>query len=547
MKKLFYGKPIVPGIAIAKLAIYAGKGIQQHAVRKAVGQMDVKGEHARLEAAYQKADAALSLLCQNTERNMGQEAADILGGQQAILSDPLYRAYAHDLIESALYNAAEAAFLAGEYFAQKLAESNEARIQLRAADVQDLSQRLVQLLEETPAKDIEEDLCFSEPVILLADALTPSEAVRLSGGNICGVVLRQGAKESHTAILLRSRGIPALIETAYEADEISGAKGILDAGRGMLLIEPDAKEEALYQAVQRQEAAKQAALLQLRGKESVTKDGQKLSLCANIDGLEDLELAVQNDAEGIGLFRTEFLYLASDSPPTEDMQFAIYRAAALRMKGKPVVIRALDLGAEKQPAYLPQKPVQNPALGLRGIRILLREKTLFQTQLRAIFRAALYGNLSVMYPMIAAKEELSCARALAAEVCRELTEEGIPFSAHVPQGIMIETPAAAVLSDELAKEADFFSIGTNDLTQYTLAADRQDPELSSLFGTRQEAVLRLIRMTAANAKNAGIPVGICGEMGADASLCALFLQMGIDTLSVAPPRILPLRQAIRAL
>jgi phosphotransferase system enzyme I (PtsI) len=409
----------------------------------------------------------------------------------------------------------------------------------RAADVKDISNRVVAILQGQESAGI----AGNEPVILLAEDLAPSETVQLDKSLVLSFVTRFGSTNSHTAILARTMNIPALIGIAYPQD-CEGKFGIVDGYEGVLYVDPDEETIARYEEKRQADQKKALLLQQLKGKENITLDGTKVNLYANIGGVGDVMSVLQNDAGGIGLFRSEFLYLESQDYPTEEAQFKAYRTVAENMAGKKVIIRTLDIGADKQVDYFHLDKEDNPAMGYRAIRICLDRPEIFKTQLRAIFRASYYGNISVMYPMITSLKEVAQIKEIVGEVKAELDQAGIPYK-DVEQGIMIETPAAVLLSEELAKEVDFFSIGTNDLTQYTLACDRQNPHLESVNDPHHPAVLRAIAMTVENGHKGGAWVGICGELGADTSLTETFLRMGVDELSVSPSRILEVRDAIR--
>ena len=409
----------------------------------------------------------------------------------------------------------------------------------RAADVKDISNRVVSVLQGAEEGGIDS----SEPVILVADDLAPSETVQLDKSLVLSFVTRHGSTNSHTAILARTMNIPALIGIDY-SDDVNGKFAIVDGYEGKLIIEPDEETLKIYEEKKYADEEKARLLLELRGKENVTLDGKKINLYANIGGVGDVADVLKNDAGGIGLFRSEFLYLGSNDFPTEEEQFKAYRTVAENMAGKKVIIRTLDLGADKQVDYFSLGNEENPALGYRAIRICLTQPEIFKTQLRAIFRASYYGNISIMYPMIISVDEVHEIKAIVAEVKKELDEAGIPYG-NVEQGIMIETPAAVLMSEELGKEVDFFSIGTNDLTQYTLACDRQNPKLERFNDAHHPAVLKAIQMTIENGHKGGAWVGICGELGADTTLTETFLRMGVDELSVSPSRILAVREKIR--
>lgn len=410
----------------------------------------------------------------------------------------------------------------------------------RAADVKDISERMLRILTGTD-NSLQ---MIKEPSIIVAEDLAPSETVQLEKDKVLAFVTVHGSLNSHTAILAKTMNIPALIGTPVPLDKIHGKEAVLDGTKGILYVEPDEAVLADMKERQKKEEEQKALLLQFRGKETVTPSGRKLALYANIGNSKDLAMVLENDAEGIGLFRSEFLYLEKTDYPTEEEQFAVYKTVAETMAGKKVIIRTLDIGADKQASYFGLAHEENPAMGLRAIRICLTRPEVFKTQLRAIFRAGAYGNIAVMYPMIISVEEVRRIKAIAEEVKKELEQQGIAYG-EVEQGIMIETPAAVMMSDELAKEVDFFSIGTNDLTQYTLAIDRQNPQLDAFYDAHHPAVLRMIKQVTDNAHKAGIWAGICGELAADLTLTEAFLEMGIDELSVSPGSVLALRKKIR--
>ena len=444
-----------------------------------------------------------------------------------------------NMIEGQQVNAEYAVATTGDTFSEMFAAMDDDYMRERAADVRDVSNRVVSILQGNGGNGLNAD----EPVILLADDLAPSETVQLDKSKVLSFVTRHGSTNSHTAILARTMNIPALIGVDFPED-VDGKMGIVDGYEGRIIIDPPVSVMEAYQKKKAEDEEKKRLLQELKGKENITKDGTKINLYANIGSVGDVASVLANDAGGIGLFRSEFLYLESRDYPTEEEQFAAYRKVAEAMAGKKVIIRTLDIGADKQVDYFGLDKEDNPAMGYRAIRICLTQPEIFKTQLRALFRASNYGNIAIMYPMIISVDEVRKIKAISEEVKEELTKEGIPFG-NVEQGIMIETPAAAVMSDELAKEVDFFSIGTNDLTQYTLAIDRQNAKLDSFYNPHHEAVLRLIQMTVENAHKAGIWAGICGELGADTTLTQRFLEMGVDELSVSPGCVLPVRKAIR--
>ncbi|MCM1189744.1 MAG: phosphoenolpyruvate--protein phosphotransferase [bacterium] len=535
--QVYRGESVSAGIAIGRIRLYRKKPrrISEEKVR------DADAELTRYREARQKALAQLEELYQKVRKEIGGEAAAIFESHRMILEDSDYNEAVEKTVRDGLMNAEYAVSAAGEAIAGRFAAMEDNYVRARAADVKDVSERLLGLLQGT--SDSPEDA--GEPVILAAEDLTPSETVRTDRKKVSALVTVQGSGYSHTAILARTMGIPVIVgmQTPWK-EEIDGKTGIVDGGEGLFYVEPEEELLARFRAQREEALTRERQLQELRGKDNITRDGRRMALYANVGSIADVEDAVRNDAGGIGLFRSEFLYLGRNGFPTEEEQFAVYRAAAEAMETGEVIIRTLDLGADKKCDYLNLKQEENPALGCRGIRLCLARPEIFKTQLRALLRASVFGNIGIMYPMITGLEEIGQIRAVLEEVKAGLAAEGIPYG--LPkQGIMIETPAAVMMSRELAKEVDFFSIGTNDLTQYTLAADRQSAGSRSAYDPRHPAVLRLIRMTVENAHAAGIRVAICGELGADGEMTAEFLAMGVDELSVPPSRILPLRQIIR--
>ena len=529
------GKKVFHGIAIGKVRVFA-KTENQVSRRKIE---DTQAEVARFEDAKQKAIDQLHALYEKALKEVGEVNAQIFDVHAMMLDDGDYIDSIHNLIEGQNVNAEYAVAQTGDNFAKMFADMDDEYFKARSVDVKDISERVITILNgNDTASDIGED-----PVIIVAEDLAPSETVQMDKSKLLGFVTHLGSANSHTAILARTMGIPALISVDIETSW-NGKMAILDGYAGKIIVDPDAAMLAEYEEKKKKDEEQKELLLTLKGKENVTKSGQKINLYANIGNVSDLAGVLENDAGGIGLFRSEFLYLEKDDFPTEEEQFAVYRKVAETMAGKKVIIRTLDIGADKQVDYFNLGKEDNPALGYRAIRICLTQPEIFKTQLRALFRASNYGNIAIMYPMIISVDEVRQIKEIVAEVKAELTAENIPFG-EVEQGIMIETPAAAVMSDELAKEVDFFSIGTNDLTQYTLAIDRQNSKLDRFYNPHHEAVLRLIERVVKNAHAAGIWAGICGELGADTELTERFLQMGLDELSVSPGCILPVRKAIR--
>lgn len=534
---IYSGRSVSGGIAIGKLWVWRRN---ERRIRR-VGIDDPDEEMERFERAKAEAAAQLQDLYDKALREAGGESAAIFEIHRMMLEDEAYNRSVENIVRAQNVNAECAVASTADDFAGMFAGMEDDYMKARAADVRDISERLIAVLSGNASRVTPP----GEPVIIVADDLSPSETVQLDRDKTLAFVTTQGSANSHTAILARTMGIPALVGVDIPLEgPMDGKTAVVDGGEGCVYVEPDEDFLDRMRERQRKELEQKATLRDLKGKESVTADGKRALLYANIGSLKDLSAALENDAEGIGLFRSEFLYLESEDFPTEEEQFLAYKTAAETMAGKRVIIRTLDIGADKQCDYFGLEPEENPALGLRGIRVCLTRTEMFKTQLRALFRASAFGKIAVMYPMIISVEEVRRIRELAEEARRELAAEGTPFG--MPeQGIMIETPAAVMMSRELAKEVDFFSIGTNDLTQYALAIDRQNPRLDSFYDPRHPAVLRMIEMTAANARLENVRVGICGELAADTELTETFLKMGIDELSVAPGNILPLRKKVR--
>lgn len=534
--KEYKGKSVFGGIAIGRIKVY-NKSEQQV---KRVHVDDTEHEKKRYYAAIDKAARQLQELYDKAVKEVGEANAAIFEMHQIMLTDDDYKESVENIIESQHVNAEYAVAQTGDNYAAMFAAMEDEYMRGRSADVKDISERLINILSGFNASSMVSD----EPVIIVAEDLAPSETVQLDKDKILSFVSVKGSVNSHTAILARTMGIPALIGTPVIPDnDIDGKMGIVDGNSGCLYVDPD-NEKLGYYRKKRDEQLKQKELLQLlKGREDITIDGRKIKLYANIGNVKDVMTVKANDAAGIGLFRSEFIYLERDTFPTEEEQFNIYRTVAENMAGKPVIIRTLDIGADKQCDYFNMDKEDNPALGMRAIRICLTRTEIFKTQLRALYRASAYGNINIMYPMIANMWEIDRIKEIEKEVRDELKQQGID-TGNVQTGIMIETPAAVMQSDELAEKVDFFSIGTNDLTQYTLAVDRQNPKLDSFFDPHHPAVLKMIKMVVDNAHKAGIWAGICGELGADASLTRDFLKMGVDELSVSPGRILPIRKII---
>lgn len=534
--KEYKGKSVFGGIAIGRIKVY-NKSEQQV---KRVHVDDTEHEKKRYYAAVDKAARQLQELYDKAVKEVGEANAAIFEMHQIMLTDDDYKESVENIIESQHVNAEYAVAQTGDNYAAMFAAMEDEYMRGRSADVKDISERLINILSGFNASSMVSD----EPVIIVAEDLAPSETVQLDKDKILSFVSVKGSVNSHTAILARTMGIPALIGTPVIPDnDIDGKMGIVDGNSGCLYVDPD-NEKLGYYRKKRDEQLKQKELLQLlKGREDITIDGRKIKLYANIGNVKDVMTVKANDAAGIGLFRSEFIYLERDTFPTEEEQFNIYRTVAENMAGKPVIIRTLDIGADKQCDYFNMDKEDNPALGMRAIRICLTRTEIFKTQLRALYRASSYGNINIMYPMIANMWEIDRIKEIEKEVRDELKQQGINIG-NVQTGIMIETPAAVMQSDELAEKVDFFSIGTNDLTQYTLAVDRQNPKLDSFFDPHHPAVLKMIKMVVDNAHKAGIWAGICGELGADTSLTREFLKMGVDELSVSPGRILPIRKII---
>jgi len=531
------GKSVLKGIAIGKIYLYE----KQEYVLEQKQVADAEAEVARFEAAKETAIGQLDDLYEKALAEAGEEQAMIFDVHKMMLDDGDYLDAITGLIRSEKVNAEYAVHTTGEQFAAVFASMDDDYMKARSADVKDISGRVIRIL----AGIGDGSIASEEPVILLADDLTPSETVSLDKSKILAFVTRNGSANSHTAILARSMNIPALVQTDVELlKEYHGMDAVVDGLDGKLYLDPE--EAVLAELVQKKEACsrERAELEKLIGLDNVTRDGRKINVYANIGSPEDVDKVLLNDAGGIGLFRSEFLYLGREDYPSEEEQFEIYKEVLSRMEGKKVIIRTLDIGADKQVDYFKLPKEENPAMGYRAIRICLDRIDVFKTQLRAIYRASVYGTAAIMFPMIISVKEILRIKEIVEEVKAELTAAGIEI-APVELGIMVETPAAVMISEELAKEVSFFSIGTNDLTQYTLAIDRQNQSLDTIYDSHHPAVLRMIRMTIENGHKGGAWVGICGELGADTTLTKTFVDMGIDELSVSPTYVLGLRKAIR--
>lgn len=534
--EVFNGKSVFGGIAIGKIYVYQ-KGEQQ--VRR-IRVDDTAQEKSRYRAASGEAMKQLQVLYEKALQEVGEENAAVFEVHQMMLEDDDFVESVENIIDTQEVNAEYAVAVTGDNFAQMFAAMDDDYMRGRAADVKDISERLITVLSGSAAGGIQSD----EPVIVLADDLAPSETVQMDKDKVLSFVTVHGSLNSHTAILARTMGIPALVQTGISLDEaLDGKMAVVDGTKGCIYVEPDKDYLAQMQAQKNKDEEQKELLQTLKGRENVTIDGQKVMLYANIGNMKDLGAVLQNDAGGIGLFRSEFIYLESEDFPTEEEQFAIYKKVAETMAGKRVIIRTLDIGADKKCDYFEMEHEENPALGCRAIRICLTRPEIFKTQLRALLRASAFGNIAIMYPMITSLKEVHKIKEIMAEVKAELTAQGISYG-NPPEGIMIETPAAVIISEQLAKEVDFFSIGTNDLTQYTLAIDRQNSKLDDFYDSHHPAILEMIRMVTENAHKAGIWAGICGELGADLTLTRDFLAMGVDELSVSPGRILPIRKIV---
>lgn len=533
----YKGKSVFGGIAIGKIRVY--KKEQQQVHRRKIE--DVEAELARYERARAQAIEQLKGLYDKALKEVGEANAAIFEVHQMMLEDGDYNESVENIVRSSQVNAEYAVASTGDNFSQMFASMEDDYMRARAADVKDISERVIANLQG--AAGSAED--SGEPMIVVAEDLAPSETVQMDKDKVLSFVTALGSLNSHTAILARTMGIPALVGAEIPLDDsMDGRLGIVDGAAGILYVDPEEELLARMKARRDEELEKRRLLQELKGKENITLDGRRVKLYANIGNIKDLAAALENDAEGVGLFRSEFIYLERDRFPTEEEQFGIYRAAAEGMAGKPVIIRTLDIGADKQSSYFELEKEENPALGCRAIRLCLKRPEIFKTQLRALFRASAFGRLSIMYPMITSVGEIKRIKGIVEEVKTELSAQGIAYG-EPEQGIMIETPAAVMMSRELAEEVDFFSIGTNDLTQYTLAIDRQNPSLDEFYDPHHPAVLRMIEMVVKNAHEAGIWAGICGELGADRELTGEFLAMGVDELSVSPGNILPLRKTVR--
>ena len=533
----YTGKSVFAGIAIGRIVLYE-KGQQ---LVKRIKVENTAYEKERYHEASEKAKEELAGLYDKAVKEVGESGAAIFEIHQMMLEDDDYIESVENIIDTQKVNAEYAIAQTGDNFSQMFASMEDEYMRGRAADVKDITERLINVLSGSSSNEI----AANEPVIILAEDLAPSETVQMDKSKILSFVNVKGSVNSHTAILARTMGIPALIGTDIPLDDsVNGHMAVVDGINGCVYIDPDEETLSKMKEEQRKDNEKKELLQELKGKEDVTLDGKHIKLYANIGNIKDLANVINNDAAGIGLFRSEFIYLESDTFPTEEEQFTIYKKVAESMAGKPVIIRTLDIGADKQCDYFGLEKEDNPALGLRAIRICLTRPEIFKTQLRALYRASAFGNISIMYPMITSVSEVDRIKVIEDEVKAELVKDGIEIG-NPKTGIMIETPAAVIISRELAKKVDFFSIGTNDLTQYTLAIDRQNTNLDDFYDAHHPAVLEMIRMVVESAHKDGIWAGICGELGADTSLTKEFISMGVDELSVSAGKLLSVRKIIR--
>ncbi len=534
------GKSVFGGVEIGKIAFYKRNARQV----KRWHVEDTKEEVKRFEDAKTVAIGQLQELYEKAMKDVGEENAMIFDMHQMMLQDLDYNESIAHIITGQKVNAEYAVSMTADNFAMMFSAMDDAYMQGRAVDVRDISERVLNILSGAGQSGIDTDV----PVIVAADDLVPSETVQLDKEKVLGFATMYGSSNSHTAILARTMNIPAIIGLGEALKpEYDGAFAVIDGFDGKIYIDPDEDTLEIMKAKQTEDRAKKALLQELKGKENITISGKKINIYANIGNSSDVGLVLQNDAGGIGLFRSEFLYLENDSFPTEEEQFAVYKLVAENMAGRKVIIRTLDIGADKQVDYFNLDKEENPALGYRAIRICLTQLDIFKTQLRALLRASAFGQIAIMFPMIISVEEVKQIKVILEEVKTELRAAGIKFNEEIEIGIMIETPAAVMISRELAKEVDFFSVGTNDLTQYTLAIDRQNPKLDTFYDAHHPAVLAMIKMAAESAHAEGKWIGICGELGGDLELTETFLEMGIDELSVSPSMILPLRKKVREL
>ncbi|MEE1397484.1 phosphoenolpyruvate--protein phosphotransferase [Ruminococcus sp.] len=535
----YTGKGVYGAIAVGKISIFK----KQDTVIQHTSVADTEAEKARVEAAKTAASEQLQAIYEKALKEVGETNAQIFEIHMMMLEDEDYNESIQNIIDTQKVNAEYAVSVTADNFAEMFSAMDDAYMQARAADVRDISDRIIANLTGTAAAQN----TSSEKVIICADDLAPSETVSLDKDKVLAFVTAHGSSNSHTAILARNMNIPAVIGVGSDflKEVQDGTEAIVDGFTGEIFVEPDETTRQRLLEKQKADEEKKRLLLELKGKENVTKDGTKVNIYANIGSVDNIGAVLLNDAGGIGLFRSEFLYLENNDYPSEEQQFLAYKRVLESMAGKKVIIRTLDIGADKQVDYFHLKKEENPAMGCRAIRICLTRPEIFKTQLRALYRASIYGNLGVMFPMITSVSELEKILAICEEVKAELREQSVTYSDTMELGIMIETPAAAIISDRLAPMVDFFSVGTNDLTQYTLACDRQNPDIEPFIDTHHEAILRLIEMSAKNAHANGAWIGICGELAADTALTETFLRMGIDELSVSPAFVLKVRDAVR--
>lgn len=537
--KQFTGKGVYGAVAMGKISLFK----KQDTVIQRTSVTDTEAEKARVEAAKAAASEQLQAIYEKALKEVGETNAQIFEIHMMMLEDDDYNESIQNIIDTQKVNAEYAVSITADNFAEMFSAMDDAYMQARAADVRDISDRIIANLTGNVA--VQED--SDEKRIICADDLAPSETVSLDKDKVLAFVTAHGSSNSHTAILARNMNIPAVIGVGSDflKEVQDGTEAIVDGFTGEIFVEPDEETRQRLLEKQRADEEKKRLLLELKGKENITKDGTKVNIYANIGSVDNIGAVLLNDAGGIGLFRSEFLYLENTDYPNEEQQFLAYKRVLESMAGKKVIIRTLDIGADKQVDYFHLKKEDNPAMGYRAIRICLTRPEIFKTQLRALYRASIYGNLGIMFPMITSVSELEKILAICEEVKAELQEQGVTYSDTMELGIMVETPAAAIISDRLAPMVDFFSVGTNDLTQYTLACDRQNPDIEPFIDTHHEAILRLIEMSAKNAHANGAWIGICGELAADTTLTETFLRMGIDELSVSPAFVLKVRDAVR--
>ena len=534
---IYEGKAVFEGIAIGKISVYK----KQEQLVKRIKIDDTEAEKKRYAEAREIAIQQLKALYEKAVKEVGESSAEIFEAHQLMVDDEDYIESVENIIDTEEVNAAYAVAQTGDNFAKMFSEMEEEYFRGRAADIKDITERVLNVLSGAGSGGID----ANESVIVVADDLAPSETVQMDKEKILSFVTVHGSANSHTSILAKTMSIPAIIGCPIPlTDDVNGKMAVVDGYEGKIYVEPDDDVLADKKKLLLQEEEKKNLLERLKGKENITLDGQKINLYANIGNTKDLGLVLENDASGIGLFRSEFIYLGSDHYPTEDEQFAIYKQVAQTLAGKKVIIRTLDIGADKQADYFELPKEENPAMGLRAIRICLTRPEVFKTQLRAILRASAFGNISIMFPMIISVDEVKKIKKIVEEVKASIEADGLAYDKDIELGIMIETPAAVIIADELAEEVDFFSVGTNDLTQYTLAIDRQNQSLDEFYDSHHPAILKMLQMIADAAHRHGAWAGICGELGADLSLTKEFLAMGYDELSVSPGRILPIRKTV---